>query len=183
MKKFLQNLGAVCLILPALVFTGIGASIDYQFNQNLETRLIRASHAPDVEIALEEFKVVQKYLSDNNLSSGNSSIWLDTVQNDVTYFKRSIDSSVNDLTKLSKDPEASKNAAGSNELLRIEQTFKATGEKGADNLRMPSSLSRFPNQRLWFFGGGMLWIVFVFGFLSLLIINDEWLESMNKKHR
>ena len=151
------------LALPAFIGTGYHVLLGYQYNQRFEVHLDRAVHATDVKLASQELEIAKKWLEETKKTSGNSSVTIDIAQNDLGYFYQNISEATQRLNALSAEPNS---VAASNELLKFEGSFKVKTEKG-ETLRQPENLEIFPNQRIWFYGGGVLWVLALIGaFLS-----------------
>jgi hypothetical protein len=158
----------LALALQGVLGFAFSVWVDFQFSQNFSSHLDRAAHAPSIKVAHQELKQVEDYLVTNNLTTGNSSTFYDVNQNDLAYFYGNVKDSTAQLAELEKSGDST-SVNSSNELMRIEGTFKVKGEKG-ESLRTPESLSHAPNQRIWFWLGLLSFALFIVGCFFIFVM-------------
>lgn len=72
--------------LVLIVFGGVFAVKKIQFNMNVTDYLERASNSNTVETAKRELDIALKYLEDNNLTSGYTSVFYRTPDEDIGFW-------------------------------------------------------------------------------------------------
>ena len=109
------------------------------FKQELGGHLKRAADANTVELALTELKTSLKYIEDNNLTSGYTSVLYETPDEDLSFWYTNIKASAEELEK-------SKGASlleKTNVLLKLRESLMDDGSKGS-RTTYPQGLSIYP---------------------------------------
>jgi tetrahydromethanopterin S-methyltransferase subunit F len=144
-----------------LFFTGVALFLGWmttrivlgiQLNQQFTGHLKRAADANQIELAAQELGVAVKYLEDNNLTSGYTSIVWQTPDEDLGFFYTNLKSAHGELVQMS-DTTVS-NLESSNQLIKLRETLLDSGEK-SDSITCPDGLSIYPYNTLF-----MIWLLF-----------------------
>jgi hypothetical protein len=133
--------------------------------------LKRAADANTVDLAVQELEVVVKYLEDNRMTEGYTSVLYREPSEDVGFWYNNIKASLVELKAL---PKNATDLEKSNMLMKLRQTL-LDHSNGTENVTKPDGISRFPNNKVWW-GTGMM------GMLSLMVgavFAFVWLRSMD----
>ncbi len=149
-------------VLPPIAFFYILFCVVYnsvQLEQNCTGYLKRAADANTVEIASGELAKAIRYLEENNLTSGYTSIFYKTPDEDIGFWYDNLKASLNELSNVDSNTSS---VERTNLLMKLRETLIDNGESG-DALTCPDGLSRYPNNGLW--AVGILISVLYFFFL------------------
>jgi hypothetical protein len=141
MKSFI----AAILAVFALAVFGIAIKNSVSLKQNCTGYLERAANASTVETAKEQLQKGIKYLEENNITSGYTSIFYQTPDEDVEYWYHNLKSSESELMKVDS---TSSSVEKTNLLMKLRETL-LDHDKDGDSLTAPKGLSRHPNNQLW----------------------------------
>lgn len=130
---FLITVSAVIFILI------IGKGIE--FKQNCSGYLKRAAEANTVEMARGELQKSIKYLEDNNLTSGYTSVLWETPDEDIGFWYQNLKASEKELSEVSEDTSSLEKT---NLLMKLRETLLQGGEKG-DVITYPKGMSVYPH--------------------------------------
>jgi hypothetical protein len=129
------------------------------FNQNCAGYLKRAADANTVETALSELQKSTKYLEDNGLTKGYTSIVYRTPDEDIEFWYNNLKASERELLKVDS---LTSSLEKTNLLMKLRETLLDNSGKHGDTLTCPDGLSRYPHN-------GLLSIALVISCLSLLL--------------
>jgi hypothetical protein len=164
MNRTLTIVVGVVLFL-AWMITRIVAGI--QLEQNFTGHLKRAADANRIELAEQEIGTAVKYLEDNNLTSGYTSILWKTPNEDIGFFYDNLKGAHNELKSI---PDTVSLLESSNQLIKLRETLMDAGEKES-GVTCPDGLSIYPNNTFY-----MLWVLLSLLFMVIpvvsLIIDD-----------
>lgn len=136
MKKVIFVLSIVSLLLciGVMIYRGI------IFNQQCEGYLKRAADANSIELAEVELRKAIHYCEENGLTSGYTSIFYRTPNEDLGFWFTNLQTSLKELEDL---PTNSTSLEKSNVLLKLRETLT---DQNADGTRVtvPPGISRFP---------------------------------------
>ncbi|MDP1814452.1 MAG: hypothetical protein Q8K92_08385 [Leadbetterella sp.] len=124
--------------------------------QNCTGYLKRAADANTVETARTELQKALRYLEENGMTKGYTSILWKTADEDVGFWYENLKASEGELLKVTT---TSASMEKTNLLMKLRETLLDNGEEG-DKLTVPDGLSRFPNNAFW---GLLLWMASVIG--------------------
>lgn len=137
------------IITLLVAFTAIVSAVyivnRIELEQSCLGRLKRAANANSTELAKEELFHALNYMEDNNLTTGYTSVFYKTPDEDIGYWYRNIKTAWADINNL---PENSSQMEQSNVLMKLRETLLDHGEKG-DKLVYPKGLVFYPNNLLW----------------------------------
>lgn len=113
--------------LVLIVFGGM-CSVKYvQFNMNVTDYLERASNSNTVETAKKELDIALKYLENNNLTSGYTSVLYRTPDEDIGFWYSNLKEASDELGKVNNKTSALER---SNLLLKLRETITNAGQNG-----------------------------------------------------
>lgn len=141
----------------ALAFGFIMALVlikNIQFDQDCGGYLSLAANANTVEIAGEQLDIALKYMEENKLTSGYTSILYKTPDEDVGYWYRNIKSARGELSTIA--PNASQ-LEKTNVLMKLRETLAAG---------TPVGIALYPNNVFY----GLLIFIVSMAFLGVLFI-------------
>lgn len=137
---FIALLIGVCLwVIGTVVVKSI------HLKQDCTGYLQRAANANTVETAQVELKTAIDYLEANNLTTGYTSAWYRTPDEDIAFWYNNIKASHAELLSL---PEQASPLEKSNMLMKLGETLLDSSESGS-YVTMPGGLSRYPDNLEW----------------------------------
>lgn len=136
------------IVLATISISIFSISIVKKINlkQNCTGYLKRAADANTVETALLEITKATKYLETENLTSGYTSIFWRTPDEDIAFWYLNLKASEKELSILNG---GSNSLEKTNALMKLRETLMDEGDKG-EKLTIPNGLSRYPYNGLWF---------------------------------
>lgn len=132
------------LLLLSLTIIGTRISNTIKFRYNCTEYIVRAANANTVESASKELGIAIKYLEDNNITKGYTSVMFDSPKDDVGFWYNNLKSCEKDLIDISNDTSSTM-LEKSNVLLRLRETL--LDNKGVSVV--PPGISRYPNNTIW----------------------------------
>lgn len=141
MKLFI----AFLLTILCLSIVGVRIEKSVSLDQNCTGYLKRAADANTVETAKEQLQKSIKYLEENNLTSGYTSVLWKTPDEDIEFWYKNLKASESELLKVDSSTSSLEKT---NLLMKLRETLLDNGEKG-DNLTVPDGLSRYPSNAIW----------------------------------
>lgn len=153
----------ILLLLSLVFWTGGRIYKAIRFNIDCSGHMVRAAHANTTPLAREEMRTVVKYLEQNTLTNGYTSIIFKTPDEDVEFFYSNLKTALGELGEIS--PESSL-LEQSNVLMKLRETLISRSSEGS-TIHYPSGLSIFPNNLAW-----MIWgiVSIILGILGLILI-------------
>lgn len=140
MKKVI----GVLFMLTFVIWGAYRVVANIQFGQDCEGHLKRAADANTIELAKGELEVALKYLEDNRMTEGYTSIVYETPDEDVEFWHKNLTASLQELKDLSPDVSGLER---SNMLIKLRETL--LDESGnRTTVTYPSGMSVFPNNTL-----------------------------------
>lgn len=133
------------LIGVSLFIIGSAIVKSVHLKQDCTGYLQRAANANTVETAQVELKTAIDYLEANNLTTGYTSVWYRTPDEDIAFWYNNIKASYTELLSL---PEQATPLEKSNMLMKLRETLTDNGE-GGSYVTVPGGLSRYPNNLEW----------------------------------
>jgi hypothetical protein len=135
------------------------------FKIGCNDRLKRAADANTIELAKEELTVVISYLEEKNLTEGYTSILYKTPDEDIGFWYKNLNSSLNELKNV--NPESSQ-LEKSNILLKLRETILDNSQSGSSVTR-PDGISKYPFNAIFALWGGLSFIVSTFLWIRFAI--------------
>lgn len=160
MKSFLLWGGLFSTIF-CVVFVIV---LQIKLEQSCVGHLKRAADANTIERAQQELDVAIKYLENNNLTDGYTSILYRTPDEDINYWYNNLKES-NDELLVIINIDSTTNLEKSNQLIKLRETLLDNTDSSGDVVTYPAGLSRYPHNgliTLWF---NLSWLFMVGGVL------------------
>lgn len=156
----MKNIASVLLILFSLTIFGLRISKKVVFEQNVTGYLKRAADANTIELAQEELTKALDYLEANELTSGYTSIFWETPDEDIDFWYRNLKASQHELQTLKSESALER----TNVLIKLRETLVDTGE--STKVTVPDGLSVYPNNSLW---AALMLLAIAAGFYGIMI--------------
>ncbi len=140
----MKGLTAVFSVIFSLAFVAwMGARVvnSIVFDRNCEGYLKRAADANTIELAKQNLGVAVKYLENNQLTSGYTSVVYRTPDEDVGFWYENLRASLKELNEVRPDATQLEK---SNVLMKLRETLLDEGENGTC-VTVPNGMSVFPN--------------------------------------
>jgi hypothetical protein len=155
---------AILLLLPLLIWSTLRIVNGISFNRNCEGYLKRASDANTVAQAKIELGRAIKYMEENGLTYGYTSVFYTTPDEDVEFWYNNIKSA---RTELEKVTDGTTPLERTNMLMKLRETLLDSGEKES-SVTVPEGISIYPNNVMYFWLG--LFSLFAFAGSGVLLI-------------
>lgn len=139
----MKNILIVGLILISVAIFGFRISKSVALNQNVTGYLKRASTANSIPLANEELTKTINYLEANNLTSGYTSIFWETPDEDIGFWYKNLKVSQEELQNLKPQSALEK----TNVLMKLRESLMSGGEKS--KVIVPEGLEVYPDNILW----------------------------------
>lgn len=152
-------------IIAVIVSFGIYKSLVFDINCTGHLKL--AADSNTVEIAKKQLEIALQYLENKKLTSGNTSIFWSTPENDLDFWFKNLKSSYEELDKITAETSQLERT---NVLMKLRETLLDHGTDG-DVVTLPSGISVYPYQGVWFFLGILVVILGITGVVLLFILN------------
>ncbi|MEK7566555.1 MAG: hypothetical protein AAB527_00245 [Patescibacteria group bacterium] len=152
----------MAVIFTLVFFTWGGARIvnNIQFDRNADGYLKRAADANTIELAKKNLAVAVKYLEENSLTSGYTSILWRTPDEDVGFWYDNLKASLKELEGVSSDATQLEKT---NILMKLRETLLDQGQKGV-HVTAPSGITVFPNNTFYVMWGAISFILAAYFF-------------------
>lgn len=145
MKKLFISILMIISLLFSLTVITVLIKKHIVLQQKCTGYLMRAANANTIELANTQLAIAIKYLEDNNLTSGYTSVLWKTPDEDIEFWYNNLKISQNELLKVDSTFSALEKT---NILMKLRETLTDTND-GSDKLTYPFGLSRYPNNLLW----------------------------------
>jgi hypothetical protein len=165
----------IILLLAAFVIFGFRIAKKIEFKQNVSGYLKRAADANTIPLAEEELSRALQYLEEQQLTNGNTGVFIQTPDRDITFWYKNLKASQQELQNLNSTSALEK----TNVLIKLRETLVDTGE--STKVTVPPGIDVYPNNKLWalliFFAlaGGFT------GFIMLMVLLDQKSKEMMKE--
>lgn len=166
MKTFTGIILAAATIAMIIYLAILGIHQEQRFTGHLK----RAADANTVEIAIKEMSIALTYMEENNLTSGYTSIFYRTPDEDIEFFYTNIKASLSELVAASNSDSQLER---SNVLMKLRETLIDNGGDSGDDLTVPDGLSRYPHNAIYLMINIVL-MVFWFGYVVWLIYDNAF---------
>jgi hypothetical protein len=159
-KGLFVVIGLVGMML-GLCFLTMRVVKEVQFDRGCEGYLKRAADANTIDLAKEQMQIALKYIEDNGLTQGYTSVIYNTPDEDVGFWYKNLKASYAELCTVT--PETSQ-LERTNVLMKLRETLLDTHDKGV-SVTAPDGISVYPNNLAYFFFGLFSGILAFFGFI------------------
>lgn len=136
-------------ILLSVIFTIVAVTVFVKyvkFYQGCEGHLGLAASANTIDAAKSELRIAVNYIEKKNLTSGYTSIFFETPDEDIGFWYQNLKSSYYELDSLGKDTSPLER---SNMLIKLRETLIDHGKNG-DHVTAPNGISKYPNNSMYF---------------------------------
>ena len=160
MKKYAKTF-LILSIVSTLAFgawatTRIIKSVQFDFD--CKAYLKRAADANTIEIAKTELNKAIEYAEANNLTKGIVSVFLKNPANDIGFWYQNIKSAYEELDNLDENASSLEKT---NVLMKLRESLTDSGSSGSTAVIIPSGITVYPNNMLYFLWGTFSFIVAV----------------------
>jgi hypothetical protein len=138
MKTILS--GMTLIVVAGLFFCFLFVR-NLSFVNECSGHLKRAADANTIELAAKELSQAVKYLEVNNMTSGYTSVFYRTPDEDIGFFYNNLKGS---LVELNKVNEQTSQMEKSNLLMKLRETLTDHGKEGTV-VTIPSGLYKYPH--------------------------------------
>lgn len=152
----------ILLCIPAVLWFGLRIYNNVVFGIHCEGHLKRAADANTVDMASKELADAIKYLEDNKMTEGYTSVLWNTPSQDVGFWYQNLKASHEELGKITPTTTQFERT---NVLMKLRETLLDHAEKG-DSVTAPSGISVFPNNAAYFWTGWLVLFLGVIGFFT-----------------
>jgi hypothetical protein len=163
MTKFLGTAGLVGTTL-FVFFLGYLLYLNINIDRFCIDYLKRAADSNTIELAKKELDKAIKYMEENNLTDGFTSVFYKSPDEDIEWWYTNIKSSRKELDLVKEDATPLEK---SNVLMKLRETLLDGGAKGATVVTAPYGISRYPHNALHMF-------IFIFGCIHVIFL-ISWL--------
>jgi len=160
MKKVLCVWLFIVSCLLFLVWGGFRIYKSYDFNIGAGGHLKRAADANTVELATKEMEIAISYIESKNLTSGYTSIFIKTPDEDLGFWYTNLKSSLAELKSVNA---SASQLEKTNLLIKLRETLLDNGE--STSITCPEGISIYPYNLLCFIWG---WASYIFAFISFV---------------
>lgn len=141
------------------------------FNQNCGGYLKRAANANTIELATKELSRAVKYIDNNELDSGYTSVLWKTPDEDIGFWRDNIVSALAELKTVKSETSSLEK---SNILLKLRESLLDNKGDSGEQLNVPDGISVYPNNVRFF-----VWGWFSFGICAITL----FLASIHNDYR
>lgn len=154
MKTFCIILCIICVLIPIVVY-GVAIVKKIQFNVNCLSYLEMAADANSVQLAHKHLTTAINYLEANNLTSGNTKIFIYKPTCDIGFWYENLKSAQMQLEELSQKEELT-DLEESNALMKLRETLL-----DKNSVTCPSYISFYPAHVGWVWSITLIWLLWI----------------------
>lgn len=136
---------------------------DIYYTQNCSGFLKQTADANTIDLAKEKLSFAINYAKNRGLTSGYTSIFIKTPDEDVGFWFKNLTASLDELNNISPDATQLEKT---NVLMKLRETLLDNGEKGTV-ITQPQGISKHPLNRFFFWIQILLWGLCGFGCIFL----------------
>lgn len=138
-----RNLPSIILASPLILLLLLLLYLSLCFHHCITEHLKNAANASTPELALEQLNKALKNIEDRKLTSGHTSIFIESPADDVGFWYDNLKQARNTLLFSTADSET--------KLLKLRQALLSKTEKG-DTVNLPDGITKFPYNKVIFAG-------------------------------
>lgn len=153
------------LCLPFVGWMTTRIVMDIVFDRNVEGHLKRAADANTIELAEKELSGVVSHLQQNNMTSGYTSVFWRTPDEDVGFWYTNLTASLGELRNVSKEATQLEK---SNILIKLRETLVDHGQNSV-KVTVPPGMSIFPYNGVYTLWGILGFILTTVGVIAGLV--------------
>lgn len=155
MKAFLIVLCVILCIIPLIVY-GVGIVKAVQFEANCTSYLKMAADANDVKIANKHLTSAVEYLEENNLTSGNTKVFIYKPTCDIGLWYENLKSAQKQLSEVCAKEDLTE-LEESNMLMKLRETLL----DNSGGVTHPTMISLYPNHLVWSWVMLLIWTLWI----------------------
>ena len=142
-KKIMKKVLAIILLLMGLIVPTILAVKQVKFNQGCEGYLKQAADASTPDFALERINRAIEYIESNNLTSGYTSLFWKTEDENIEFWYQNILACREELQDCLQSSQLEK----TNVLMKVRESLTDNGEHVV--ITIPQGIHKYPHNGLW----------------------------------
>ena len=166
MKQFLILLCVVCIIIPIIVY-GVAIAKSIQMDANCISYFEMAADANSVALAEKHLTSGIEYLEENNLTNGNTKIFIYKPTKDLGLWYENLKSAQAQLHELHSKEELTE-LEESNALMKLRETLLNSD----GYVTCPSMISFYPNHVSWFWYMMLIWLLWIVAIVAGCLAAD-----------
>lgn len=152
-KTILTVLCVICILIPVVVYT-VGIVKDIRMSSNCINYFEMAADANSVELAEKHLTSGIEYLEENNLTEGNTKIFVYRPTRDIGLWYENLKSAQSQLQELISQEELTE-LEESNALMKLRETLL-----DADGyVTYPTMITFYPNHFMWTWALWFIWML------------------------
>ena len=156
----------ICVIVPCIVY-GSAFFKTMNMNANCIDYFEMAADANSVELAEKHLSTGIKYLEENDLTEGNTKVFVYKPTNDFGLWYENLKSAQTQLQELSNREDLTE-LEESNALMKLRETLL----NSEGSVTHPDMISFYPNHVGWFWALWLIWILWGFALYFLYCADD-----------
>lgn len=167
----MRFIGVVLLIISTMILGStlfFSCSSSINFDQTIEGHIKRAADAQVVELAQAELSTAITAIEAQNLTTGYTSIFYRTPDEDMSFWYRNLKASQAELAAIT--PETTP-LERSNVLMRLRSTLLDHGEHG-EKVTSPNGIEIYPHNTMVFWANMFAMLMMILGGLFVTIGDD-----------
>ena len=166
MKKVFELVVLFLMFFVPIVVWGVCRTYNsINFSIKCSDYIKRAADANTIEIASKELGTAVKYLEDNRITEGFTSVIYQSPEDDIGFLYNNLKSSLEELNKVTSETSQLEKT---NILMKLRETLLDHRQHG-DSVTRPDGISCFPNNKLYFWVGILSAIWAVIGVIALSV--------------
>lgn len=143
-----MKLLGLTLCLIALALAGARMVREVEFDRGCEGHLENAAHANTIAMAIPEMQLAISYAEAHGLTTGYTSIFYRTPDENVGYWYANLKAATDDLRRIGARSNVSP-MEESNVLLKLHETILRSGHKGETTVDVPGGIAAYPRNLAW----------------------------------
>ena len=167
-KKAFFTFGFIFLLTLIIPTCVIVKSV--KFDQQCGGYLEQAANANTVELAKERLDIAIKYIEDNNLTTGYTSVLWKTEDENLEFWYRNVKACCNELEEAMGMSQLEK----SNVLMKVRESLKESKGEYGDKVIIPVGISRYPNNLAWGIARLFFWLYLCFFIIVVVVYMYNW---------
>jgi len=165
MKTFI----GIILLIPFLIWGTLRTVNAITYNIDCGGHLKRAADANTVEMAKKELITAIKYLQDNNMTAGYTSVLYRTPDEDIEFWYTNLNQSLGELSAVTN---STSQLEKSNILMKLRETLLDQNKDGT-SVTQPAGISIFPKNKIYALFGGLSAL---FGLVGCVLIFQKLVD-------
>ena len=156
---------AILCTMVFLVWAGVRGINQIVFDRNCGGYLKRAADANTTELAAKNLETAMKYIKENGLTSGYTSILYRTPDEDVSFWHDNLNASLEELRIIKSDATQLEK---SNILIKLRETLLDHKQDGV-SVTKPSGISIFPSNAVYMTWALLSFSIGIWCWITLLL--------------